>query len=315
MSCIDEEGYFLAIRALGRHHRVEIDQARFDEIAIAWANLRHVVNLEEGWDAIVQNYVELEKGLLDAAAANMILSNLDYHNFQDTRLAFAVKLTNLLSTCRAYLDHTPRHLNRLVPAGHDTDAFKLATNREYDARFGYRFMEALRNFAQHSGLPLHGTTYDARWKEDTADGSGMLEFSVATNVVIDKLRGDKAFKQAVLADVTEKELATEPLIRGYIEGLSMVHVELRERLKARIEDWMKTVRDAMAEFIETSGDPATSIIGLCAMQLAPRNEWKQTVPLVKDMLERLEMLQKRNRSLVNLTRRFVSSAPRLPKKK
>lgn len=315
MSWIDDEGHFLAIRALGKHHRLEIDQARFEEITTAWANLRHVVNLEEGWDAVVQNYVELEKGLLDAAATNMILSNLDYHNFQDTRLAFAVKLANLLSTCRAYLDHTPRHLNRLVPAGGDTDAFRLATNREYDARFGYRFMEALRNFAQHGGLPLHGTTYDARWKEDTAEGRGMLEFSVATNVMIEKLRGDQAFKQAILSDVNDKELAAEPLIRAYIEGLSMVHAELRELLRERVEAWMKTVRDAMAEFIETSGDPATSIIGLCAMQLAPRNEWKQAIPLVKDMLQRVEILQKRNRSLVNLTRRFVSSAPRPPKKR
>ena len=95
----------------------------------------------------------------------------------------------------------------------------------------------------------------------------------------------------------------------------MVHVEVRELLKERVESWTKTVTDAMAEFIKTAGDPATSIIGLCAMHLAPRNEWKQTVPLVKDLLERVEILQKRGRSLVNLTRRFVSSAARPPKKK
>jgi hypothetical protein len=310
VSRIDETGYFLAIRALGRHHRVEIDQARFDEIQTAWANLRHVVLLEETWDAVIQNYLDLEKGLLDAAARHMILSMYDYHNFQDIRLAFAVKLANLLSSCKAYLDHTPHHLNGLKPQLGETEAFRLATSREYDGRFGYRFMEALRNYSQHGGLPLHGASYDARRKE--GEEEGMLQFSVATHVVVDKLRSDKAFKQSVLKDVTEEKLPAEPLVRDYIEGLSCIHMELRKLLNERVEGWMKVIRDAIAEFAD--GSPDGSTLGLNAMQMGKGNQWLQAVPLIEDMLERVEILQKRNRSLQKLTSSFVSSAPRPPKK-
>lgn len=308
---INEEGYFLAIHALGMHHRLEIDQARFEEIQTAWASLRHMVNLEEGWDAVIQNYLELEKGLLDTAARHMIVSMYDYHNFQDIRLAFAVKLSNLLSTCRAYLDHTPRHLNGLKPQQGETEAFRLATNREYDGRSGYQIMEALRNYSQHGGLPLHGASYDARRKE--GDQAGMLQFAVATHVMVDRLREDKAFKQAVLKDVTEEKLAAEPLIRDYIEGLSCIHMELRKLLQERVARWMKTIRDATEDYLE--GSPESSTLGLSAIQLGKRNEWLQTVPLVEDMLERVEILQKRNRSLQRLTSSFVSSAPRPPKKR
>lgn len=310
MSWIDDNGYFLAIRAMGRHHRVEIDQARFEQIQEAWANLRHVVYLEESWDAVIQNYLDLEKGLLDAAARHMILSMYDYQNFQDIRLAFAVKLANLLSSCKAYLDQTPQHLNELEPQCGESVVFRLATNREYDGRFGYRLMEALRNYSQHAGLPLHGASYDARRKE--GEEEGMLQFSVATHVMVDRLKSDKAFKQAVLKDVTAEKLPAEPLVRDYIEGLSSIHMELRQLLKDRAEGWMKITRDAIIEFVE--GSPDGSTLGLCAMQLGKGNEWLQTVPLIDDMLERVEILQKRNRSLNRLTSSFVSSAPRPTKK-
>lgn len=307
MSLSDKTGYFLATRGLGLQHCVEIDQARFEEIQTAWSNLRHVVNLEEGWDAVIQNYLDLEKGLLDAAVRHMILSIVEYHNFQDVRLAFAVKLANLLSTCRAYLDHTPRHLNGLAPGCGEIEAFKLATNREYDARFGYKFMEALRNYSQHGGQPLHGASYDSRREE-----AGMLQFSVATHVIVDKLRADKAFKQSVLANVTEAKLPAEPLIRDYIEGLSCIHMELRKLLKESVDGSMKIVRDAIAEFLVDSPDAST--LALCAMQVGANNEWLQTVPLVEDMLERVEILQKRNGALQRLSSSFVSSASRAVKK-
>lgn len=301
-----ETGYFLAIRALGKPFRIRIDKARFEEIELAWMNLKHVVNLEEEWDAVIQNYLDLEKALLDAATRHMILSIYDYHNFQDIRLTFAVKLSNLLSTCRAYLDHTPHHLNALSPKDGEMEKFKELTNGEYENRFGYQFMEALRSYSQHRGLPLHGATYDARKVKN--DERGMVRFSVATNILVERLRGDKKFKQAVLKDVTADILEVEPLIRDYIEGLGHIHMKLRNLLKERVEAWKKSVRDAISEYAEASDDGGT--LGLCALELAERNEWVRHMPLVEQMLERVEILQKRNGSLQNLTRRFVTGAPR-----
>lgn len=109
----------------------------------------------------------------------------------------------------------------------------MATNREYDGRSGYQIMEALRNYSQHGGLPLHGASYDARRKEGIE--AGMLQFSVVTYVMVNRLREDMAFRQAILQDVTEEKLAAEPRIRDYIEGLSCIHMELRKLLQKRVE--------------------------------------------------------------------------------
>jgi hypothetical protein len=306
----EAEPYFLAIAALGHPYRYPLSSQRFGEIKLAWENLRHIVYIEEEWDAVIQNYLELEKTLLEAAARNMVLFEADWNSFQELRLRFAVRLSNLLSTCKAYLDHTPHHLNSLRPSEPDADAFATLASGEYDRRVGYQLMEALRGHAQHRGLPLHGATYDSRWVEEGEDG--LLQYSVATHIDVETLRADRKFKKSVLAGLDDKRLQAEPYIRSYIEGLAAVHVGLRKHLEGKVEPWKATIRTAIADYLQASGEQDD--LGLNAVKADEKGDWGERVPLVETMLQRIELLQRRNRSLVNLTRRFVTSAPKVAKK-
>ena len=123
MSGIDEEGYFLAIRALGRHPMLKIDQARFDEIKVASTNLRRVLDIEEQWAAVIQNYFDLEMGLLGAATKHLIMPDTDWNSMNDSRLIFSVRLANLLSSCRSYLDQTAKNLGCIEPNLGDANTF------------------------------------------------------------------------------------------------------------------------------------------------------------------------------------------------
>ena len=307
MSWIDEEGYFLVIRAFGKHHRVEIDQARFEEIKGASANLGHILALEEQWAAVIQNYMELEKGLLDAALRHMVIADYEWHTLHDLQLSFAVRLANLLSSCRAYLDQTAHHLGSLKPDEGDPTAFKDARSHEYDTRMGYRFMEAMRNYSQHRGLPLHGSSYAISHQEPD-----LLQYSVATNIDVEQLKGDDAFKQTVLAEISEEKLSVEPLIRDYLAGLNAAHLKVRKLLQVRVAAWIEVIRGAIAEHVDSS--PYGKTPGLCAMQLGKRNEWLQTVNLGEDMMQRVKILQKRHGTLERVPSSFVSGAPRPAKK-
>lgn len=307
MNFIDEEGYFLAIRALGRHHRIQIDQARFEVIQRASANLGHILALEEQWAAVIQNYMELEKGLLDAALRHMIIADYEWHTLHDLQLSFAVRLANLLSSCRAYHDQTAHNLGSLKPDEGDTKAFKDARSHEYDARLGYRFMEAMRNYSQHRGLPLHGSSYAISRQEPD-----LLQYSVATSIDVEQLKGDAAFKQTVLAEISEKKLSVEPLIRDYMAGLSAVHLKVRKLLQERVPAWMNVIRGAISQHVDSSPDGKKP--GLCAMQLGEGSEWLQTVHLGEDMMQRVEILQKRHGTLERVPSSFVSGASRPAKK-
>ena len=302
---MNEEGYFLAVRPIGKHHTVEIDQARFDEIENASKNLGHVLNLEEQWAAVIQNYLDLEEGLLVAAARHMIVTDFEWNSLNDLQLRFAVRLANLLSSCRAYLDQTCKNLRHLNPYSGDAEAFAETRSHEYDSRFGYRFMEAMRNHSQHRGLPLHGSSYGIKAREPN-----LLEYFVATDIDLDQLREDTDFKQSVLREVSEKRLSADPLVREYIAGLSAVHIGLRQRLEKRVADWMELIRGAIAQHVETSPDGKTTS-GLYAMQLGKGNERLKTVHLGENKLQRIETLQRRHGSLERVPSSFVSGAPRL----
>lgn len=303
--------YFLACRVIGKPFRLPISKRRFEALERAWANLKHFAHIEEEWDAVVQNYVELEKSLLEAALRDMVVSDKDYFLFQELRLRFGVRLSNLLGSCKAYLDHTPHHLGLVTPQGGYGDEFKALAKAEYDRRFGYRFMEALRAYSQHRGLPIHGARYGSAWVE--GGDEGMLRFSVSTHVDLDILREDKKFKAAIIKDVTERKLEAEPLVRDYLEGLSAVHVGTRKLLNEPFEVAKKTVGDAITKFAAAS--PDGSVVGLNAIKLEPPHTWVQQVPLFDELAQLVERLRRRNRPMVNLKRRFVTSATEATKPK
>lgn len=159
-----------------------------------------IADIEETWDNLIQNYLELESELLNSAIHSMVRSHGSYNDFQDTRLAFTRRLSNLLQTCRSYLDHTPHHLGKLKIVGLKK-MFTAETNKAYDANFSYRFMEALRNYSQHRGVPMHSASFASRWIEGEIEEESRLRHTAVGLVKLNKIREDKEFKAAVLTEI------------------------------------------------------------------------------------------------------------------
>ncbi len=306
--------YYLWKAVIGRVPKVEITKVEHDEIIAAWRAIGAVVEIEEEWDCLVQNYIELEMELLRSAMHSMVLNHETYHEFQQIRLGFSRRLSNLLQSCRSYLDHTPHHLNKLE--GHAfADPFKKLTNAAYDGNFGYRFMEALRNYAQHRGLPLHGASFDATWTGNLSDDAdkGLLRHVVLASISLAKIKGDKKFSAKLLAevdgDVEHLDVAT--LTREYIEALGGVHNDLRKLMNGAVAEWKAVVRKALARYAEANEG---NVIGLSVAEFNENGTVKSHINVFDDLLLRLEKLNRRNGSLVNLRRRYVTNEILPPKK-
>lgn len=78
----------------------------------------------------------------------------------------------------------------------DFDAHVAALSAEYDARLGYRFMEALRKHAQHRGVSVSGVRFNRR-----TDAAGRLLISVEPYVELEDLRASPKFKRSVLGEL------------------------------------------------------------------------------------------------------------------
>jgi len=195
-----------------------------------------------------------------------------------------MRLVNLLTAARLYVDQLGHHATEILPeiSTIKDDVKRLFAN-EYDNNPEYRFMEALRNYVQHRGIPVHSTQYSA-----SREGEGGEERLVFTTEVFSNkndLKEDGLFKKAVLKEIPEK-VDLKVATRAYVECLSKVHCSVRQMVDQKLKESRQIIDNLINTYKQShSGE----LIGLHV-------EWDEI---------RLK-LQKRNLGLVNLRKRHVT---------
>lgn len=297
--------YCLTQAILGSAKKVELDKEEYESIKSAWENILSVKYIEFQWAQLVENYIELELETHTVAVHQMINSFVRYAEFQDTIAAFTRRHFNLLQSCRSYLDHTSGHIRNL-PVKSLYDIFKLKRSKVYNSSFSFRLMEALRNYAQHEDVSLHGATLGSEWIASEEERMHRLKYSVSMQIKLDILRNAEGFKRSILTDLDEdldKIDATEH-IRKYLEGLSEIHSELRDQVNDSLESWKTIIRDAIQRYHQVSDG---KVLGLAIVHFGPNGEVLARQSIFEDLLEYLERLQSKYSSLTNLSKRFVSN--------
>jgi hypothetical protein len=268
--------------------------------------IREGLYLEQKFDFLIANFIEFESALLESAIHDMVLSGQDYTWFAESRASFDRRIMNLLTTARTFTDSVPQHVNRFF----NRDPVKTSTaegyfSTEYDGRIGYRTMCALRNFVQHQGFPVHGSGYGA---SRVGEGEGRkMRFTVDPYLRPAELReGD--FKRSVLVELESmgKEIDLKFLVRDFVEGLSAATGRLREMVDATINDAAATLETAIKSF-EDEFPSEGSIIGLAAVRVDADQNFNDELAIIRGPNEYRLRLRNKNSTLVNLTRRYVSS--------
>lgn len=301
--------YYLWKAVVSPAPKLSISKNEYDRLLQSWISLAEIASLEEEWDSLIQNYIELELEMIRSAMNTMVLSHEDYHEANQTRLSFARRLSNLMQSCKSYLDHTPHHLNRLMTNGLETK-FRRVISAAYDASFSYRFMDALRNYAQHRGLPLHGATFDSGWTGDFANNGqdkGLLRHSSYATIDLLKIRADKKFKASVLTELANSpdQLDVSILVREYVEMLADVHDSVRSLIVRELYDASNAISTAINQYAAlNSGD----VVGLSVAEFGDEGEGATAYQhIFEDLFDRIKRLIQRNGNLVNLRLRYVSS--------
>lgn len=302
-------GHYLLKSAFPRSPKLPISETEYVNILASWSSLSTIAAIEEEWDCLIQNYIELETELIRSAMNSMVLNHADYHEMNQTRLAFSRRLSNLLHSCKSYSDHIKHHLNRLATP-ELKNKFEKSTSAAYDSSSSYRFMEALRNYAQHRAMPLHGVTLDAAWTGnfDGKDKSeGLHRHSLHLQIDLRRIRSDQKFKAAVRAEIANSpdHLDVSILVREYIERLAQVHEDLRTSIKSELDQAIHSIQTAIKKFDEISQ------FDTFTLKVVEWDDEKETAinsqTIFGDLLQRIYRLTHQNRNLVNLRLRYVSS--------
>jgi len=240
------------------HLLLGIGEEEYKELKAASEALAEVLFIEEKFDIVVENTFELEVEMLRSTQKFLMFADTDNAREQ---LVLNRRFVNLLTACRLYFDHTKHHLSTLF--GKDSVEFEdveTRTSEQYDTYFGYRFMEALRNFVQHRGYPiteLWGSRGLANPAEEQTkippNEAPLARRDIAPIVLAKELRKDGKFNRAVLKEVEAMKPAAVNLksaTREYIEGIWRIHQVIRSQLDNKVRVWDETLQTAAEKIDE-----------------------------------------------------------------
>lgn len=113
---------------------------------------------------------------------------------------------NLLSSFRAYLDHTETYLKKKY--GHSSaeyNSFKQITSSLYDNEFAYRFAYKLRNYSQHCGFPIESISFKSSEDELTKQKTHFLKIDFLRDELVRNYDGWGIVKNDILNEPSEMD--------------------------------------------------------------------------------------------------------------
>ena len=298
--------YILRQRVIGPHVQITIDATAYERYQAARKVLSAAFAIEENYEILISNYQEFETTLLESAAFSMLRNHVGYGDFFDTRMALNRRLINLFTTTRLYLDHLKQHVAAFASDPVDALArIDAVTSEQYDSYREYRFMDTFRNYAQHRGIPIHWISHGSSWTFDEDGEKELMQFSVEIVAEASVLRKDSVLKARPLKELEERT-DLKLFTRRYVECLSTIHDAVRKVASEPIRDARALMEGAHKMYVEAG---AESVIGLSACAMEDEREVElEHVALLLDWDDVRVELQKRNRNLVNLHRRYVTGA-------
>ncbi len=288
---------------------IDIDKIEYFQIREARRSLFEALFLEEKIDLVTENYYEYETELLSIASRMAIFRDDNYFSMSQQRNIIGRRIVNLLSACRMYLDQSEHHINNIYEGNSDI-ALKVEKekSRQYDEVLGYRVMEALRNYIQHRGSPIHSMKLS--YEKLDFDNRIRLLHIVVPLIKVSALEDDGKFKKSVLDEMrsiqNNDELDIRPLIREYIESIGKVHEKTRELIRSDIEKWENTFDSITAKFQKEFGVDVP-LGGLAVVAERENGSWEERQFIFKDFIERRKNLESKNGYFNNLHIAYASN--------
>jgi hypothetical protein len=298
------EGYVICRMVIGSPPRVPSNQDEYKACVSAVDGLQDICDVEDNYENVIENYIEWESAISQHALRQMVSFDVGDIEVQDSRKFIARKLFNLLASTRLYLDSLPKHSKRIL--SDDPTTLKLiqeAPRAQYDSRLSYRVMEALRNYAQHAALPVHGITTHTAWNREVEPHT--LSFAVWPILDHRQLAQDGNFKSAVLDEISSLEkIEMKPMVREYIEGLSAIHNIFRDVTHPQSKAWIAQLNKSTETFSHQF--PEETTLALSVLPVDNRGfKAGEEVYIAGPMENYLTHMQKKYSTMVNFAKRKV----------
>lgn len=294
--------YKLKTQILGSNHAISLSQQEFLELLEAQKGIIHALSIEEKYDLLLRNFIYFEKSVYEVAINDLVFNEFGWPNFIERMQFINLHLINLLSTCRTYIDHIPQHISYMFGKNSpENEEFADQTRAEYDSTLGYRSLYALRNYVQHSGLPIDAMTLGGKWNPETTECSHV----VSPYLSIDALEKDGNFKRAVLDELKTlgDKVDVRMLTLQNMSSFGRLHEKARSIIERKIQIYEKRLSEAKDRYVNQFGaDP----LGLAIFQIDENGKVLVKQSIFDDPKNRLAYLEKKNPCRKNIEMHFIT---------
>lgn len=248
--------FFLARRVLGSSFELHIEDSEGHALRNACNGIIHFVELEDNYDAILRNYVELEVYLFRAIFDEQISVKASYDQHYDIFAEPNRLIMNLLSAARRYIDITHRDVSKQL-SSIDVD-FKKLVAEIFDGSFSYRIADALRNYSQHAGSSIGLISNKMKWDEDHSLLSQWIEIQLP----IEELKSSPKVRLKTREEIQGAHSVPNlgAVLRTYVSQISELHSQLRGQSEQLIKLWEDTVKANIAAY--EAGSPDGKSLGM-----------------------------------------------------
>lgn len=294
---------------LGHEDAVPISEGDYRQIATANETVLLGLAVEEKFDLLVENYRELEQTLLDMAVQHSVRPEEGWTILESATHTANRRVANFLTTTRLYQDQVSHGLAQQYGADSpEAEAFKRARSHEYDTCPGYCVMEAIRNYAQHRGLPLGGMTLAPARDADT--DPPRLGFSVRMMADTRALEADSKFKPAALEELkraappgNEGTVSLLPFVRTYVDSFGRIQDQVRTLMR----DHLVGADAVIARFRSKGKEILPEHDGIIAVACGSDGCHQHRQWLLDKPTKRRLQLERKNRHLDTVSRRYATS--------
>lgn len=287
---------------------VDIESTVFDEAKSDYAFNQAALAAEEKYALVQRNYVHFESTLASITLNNLVFNTCEWSNFIDSIQLVNGSLLNLLSSTKAYLDQVPQHLNDIFgKESLEATAFIQLTHNEFDSRFAYRIISALRNHLQHGDFPVKWLEFSSAWSTNN-EVKESCSHKIAVLLSVDDLIRNGYIRAATRAELEatgQSRLDVKPLVRGYMSSFAHLHNNVRTSFDQKAKLPEERVRALITRAV--NGGSTEMLWSLSAIAINDTGELLEKIPVFPENIDRRKHLTKHSSLNTNMEKHFVSS--------
>ncbi|WP_154181076.1 hypothetical protein [Vibrio furnissii] len=280
--------------------RVELNDKEYSELSNARAVLKRIFSHEELYDQVIESYVDAKSAMYEMSirtVANGITLMDDYIGTHNQRSKLNRLYFNTLNLSKLYLDRyfhekKKKSFVKSVTGSEELhEAVRQHRQSIWNDNPSYVLGCCLRNYVQHSSLPVKAMTTGFRAKEQASKASAVFHIHLNRQALID-------------SDISPSKLSTfgdkidlHEVMDGYVLAISEMHMKSRQLTKDSVEKSIGVLTTKLQQ-IELEYRDRGLQFGINVVDTA--NE--ERFPLNLDWFDIVKHLQDKNSRAVNFQR-------------